>query len=101
MGDGHAQYFWYKKYPIPFFEKSGLSNVVLFGSKISTPSSIAEMMANFECSNADSISSVHLNLDLGERSSLKGNMISVSLPYLDTWLTSPNQALASEMVVGR
>ena len=64
MGDGQAQYFWYKKYLIPLFKKSGLSNTVLFGSKISTPTLIAEMMTNFDCSNAKSISSVHFNLDL-------------------------------------
>ena len=87
--------------PTPFFEKSGLSKVVLFGSKISADSSMAQIIDSFDCSKAASISSVHLNFDLGERTSLKGYMISENFPYCETWLTRPNHDLASEIVESR
>ena len=55
------------------------------------PFLIAVIMEAFNTSNAACIFSVHLKFDLGERSSLKGYMILVSCPYLETWLTRPNQ----------
>ena len=69
-------------------------------SKISTPSLIAAIMEAFDSSNAASISSVYLNLYLGESSSLQGYMISASRPYFETCLRRTNEDLASDIVVG-
>ena len=86
------QCFWNSQNPIPVLDQSVARQVGRDASNILTLSSISLMMTLLDSSNSDCISSFHVNVVPGFKSSRNGSILSAAANAYATWLTSPNHA---------
>ena len=97
---GHVQCFCNSRKPIPSLLQSGAKQVVLFISKVVTPFFTSPTITCLDCWNAFSRPSFQTKLEFFFTSCRNGSIIGLNEYAHATWLTSPNQDLASVMFLG-
>ena len=98
--EGQWQCFWNNQYPIPSLLQSVTRQVGRSLSKMVTPSLMCSQITRLESANERASSSVQRNGVEGFRRVQKGSMVDVIEKAYATWLTRPNQARTSVMLVG-
>ena len=97
---GHLQYFCNSMKPMPSLLQSGARQVTLFMSKVVTPFFTKSTMTFLDCWNAFSRLSFHMKCVSFLTRSLNGSIIGLNEYAHATWLTNPNQDLASVILWG-